>query len=103
MYTHIHTLIHKYTHVCVCKRASQNLMFQGTIERKKVKLFSHVQLFVTLPTAAPHAPLSMGFSRQEYWSGLTCPPPGDPPNPGIKPMPLISPGMGRRFFTTVTT
>ena len=44
---------------------------------------SHVQLFVTPWTVACQAPLSMGFSRQEYWSGLPCPPPGDLPNPGI--------------------
>ena len=48
--------------------------------------FSHVQLFVSLWTVACQAPLSMGFSRQEYQSGLTCPPPGDLPDPGIKPM-----------------
>ena len=41
---------------------------------------------VTLWTAACQAPLSMGFSRQEYWSGLPGPPPGDLPSPGIKPM-----------------
>ena len=46
--------------------------------------FSHVQLFVTLWTVARQAPLSMGFSRQEYWSGLPCLPPGDLPNPGIE-------------------
>ena len=44
--------------------------------------FSHVQLFVTLWTIACQAPLSMEFSRQEYWSGLPCPPPGDLPGPG---------------------
>ena len=47
--------------------------------------FSRVQLFVTLWTVARQAPLSMGFSRQEYWSGLPCPPPGDLPDPGIQP------------------
>ena len=47
--------------------------------------FSHVSLFLTLWTVIHQAPLSMGFSRQEYWSGLPCPPPGDLPNPGIKP------------------
>ena len=47
--------------------------------------FSHVQLFMTLRTVTCQAPLSMGFSRQEYWSELPCPPPGDIPNPGIKP------------------
>ena len=43
--------------------------------------------FVTPWTVALQAPLSMKFSRQEYWSGLPCPPPGDLPNPGIKPTP----------------
>ena len=46
---------------------------------------SRVQLFGTPWAAARQAPLSMGFSRQEYWSGLPCPPPGDLPNPGIEP------------------
>ena len=46
---------------------------------------SHVQLFATLWTVAHQAPLSMEFSRQENWSVLPCPPPGDLPNPGIKP------------------
>ena len=48
--------------------------------------FSRVQLFVTLWTLARQAPLSMGCSRQEYWSGLPCPPPGYLPDPEIKPM-----------------
>ena len=47
--------------------------------------FNHVQLFVTLWTIAHKAPQSLGFARQEYWSGLPCPPPGDLPDPGIKP------------------
>ena len=47
--------------------------------------FSCVQLFVAPWTAARQAPLSMEFSRREHWSGLPCPPPGDLPNPGIKP------------------
>ena len=53
-----------------------------------LSLFSHVQHFVTLWTIDHHAPLSMGFSRQEYWRGLPCPPPGDLPDPGIKSMSL---------------
>ena len=52
--------------------------------------FSHVGLFVTPWTVAHQAPLSMGFSRQENWSGLSCPPPGDLPDPGIEPEPLAS-------------
>ena len=47
--------------------------------------FNRVQLFATLWTVACQATLSMGFSRQEYWSGLPCPPPGDLPDPGIEP------------------
>ena len=62
--------------------------------------FSQVWLFATLWTVAHQAPLSMGFSRQEYWSGLPCPPPGDLPNPGIKPM---SPALAGGFFTTSAT
>ena len=50
------------------------------------QLLSHVQLFATPWTVAHQAPLSMGFSRQEYWSGLPFPSPGDLPNPGIEPM-----------------
>ena len=46
--------------------------------------FSHVWFFVTPWTVAHQAPLSMGLSRQEYWSGLPCPPPGDLPDPGIE-------------------
>ena len=49
------------------------------------QFLSRVQLFVTPWTTARQAPLSMGFSRQEYWRGLPCPPPGDLPHPGIKP------------------
>ena len=52
-------------------------------------MLSHVQLFVTPWTASCHAPLSMGFSRQEYWSGLPFPPPGDLPDPGIKPRSIM--------------
>ena len=54
-------------------------------ERKKVKLLSHVRLFATPWTVAYQAPQTMEFSRQEYWSGLPFPSPGDLPNPGIEP------------------
>ena len=47
--------------------------------------FSHVQLFATPCTVARQAPLSMRFSRQEYWTGLPFPPPQDLPDPGTKP------------------
>ena len=45
----------------------------------------------------------MGFSKQGYWRGLPCPPPGDPPHTGIEPMSLISPALAGGFFTTSTT
>ena len=54
-------------------------------------------------TGAHQAPLSMGFSRQEYWSGLPFPSPEDLPNPGIKLVPLVSPALAGRFFTTSAT
>ena len=65
--------------------------------------FSCVRLSVILWTVACQAPLSMGFSRQEHWGGLLCPPPGDLPNPGIEPASLKSLALAGRFFTTSAT
>ena len=65
--------------------------------------FSRVRLFVTLWTVAHQAPLSLGFSRQEYWSGLPCPSPGDLPDPRIEPTSLMSPALASRFFNTSAT
>ena len=65
--------------------------------------FSCAQLFTTLQAVACQATLSMGFPRHEHWSGLPCPPPGDLPDPGIKPESFTSPAVGGRFFTTGTT
>ena len=64
--------------------------------------FLRVRLFVTLWTVAPQASLSMGFSRQEYWNGLLCPPPEDLPHPGAKPVSLMSPALADVFFPTST-
>ena len=61
------------------------------------QLLSHVLLFATLWTVAHQAPLSVGFSRQEYWSGLLFPSPVDIPDLGIE---LASPALADRFFTT---
>ena len=58
-----------------------------------VSCFSHVQLFTILWTVAYQAPLSVGFSKQEYWSGLPCPPLGDIPDPGMKPTSPVSPAL----------
>ena len=68
--TDIYTLL-----MCVCLRSH----------------FSHVQLCATLWTVAHQAPLSMGFSKQEYWSGLPCPPPGHLPNPGTELISSVAP------------
>ena len=68
-------------HVCVC-------------------LFSCISLFATPWTAAWHAPLSIEFSRQEYWIELSFPTPGDLLNAGVKPVSLVFPALAGRFFTT---
>ena len=65
--------------------------------------FSCVRLFVTPWTIVHPAPLSMGFSRQEYWTGLLCPPPVDLPDSGIKSATLMSPALAGGFFTTSAT
>ena len=54
-------------------------------------MLSLVGLFAILWAVALQAPLTMGFSRQEYWSGLPCPPPGDLPDPGIEPVSPVAP------------
>ena len=77
--------------VCVCARACV------------LSHFSCVWLFVTLCTVAHQASLFMGFSRQEYWSGLPCPSPGDLPNPGIEPKFLMSPALADGLFTPSAT
>ena len=80
-------------------------MFSLVIQVTRV----HDQLLQFCPTlcnaiiVACQAPLSMGFSRQEYWSGWPRPPPGALPHPGIKPESLILPALALRFFTTSTT
>ena len=65
------------------------------------KSLSHVQLFVNPCTIARQAPLSMEFSRQEYWNGLPFPTLGDLSDPGIKPTSLASPALAGGFFPTV--
>ena len=77
--------------------------YQRDMHECLLSCFSHVQLSVTLWTVTHQAPLSMGFSRQEYWSGLPCPSPGDLRDPGIEPMSLMSPALSGGFFTTSAT
>ena len=64
--------------------------------------FSCVQLFVTLWTVAPQAPLPIGLSREESRNGLPCPPSGNLPNPAIEPTSLMSPPLAGGFFITST-
>ena len=64
---------------------------------------SYVRLFETPWAVAHQAPLSLGFSQQEYWSGLPFPTSGDLPDPRIEPVSLTSPALAGGFFTTSTT
>ena len=66
-------------------------------------LNNHVQLSAALWTIAHQAFLPMGFSRQEYWSGVPFPTTGDLPDSGIKPVSLVSSALASGFFTTSTT
>ena len=69
----------------------------------RVRSCLSVRLFATPWTIARQAPLSIGFSRQEYWSGLPCPHPRDLPDPGIKSVSFMSPAPAGGFFTTRAT
>ena len=75
------------------------LCLPASLNHVHAKLLSRVGLFASPWTVARQAPLSMGFSRQEYWSGLLWPAPGDLRNPGIKPASLKSPALAGGFFT----
>jgi len=68
-----------------------------------VCVLSRVQLFATPQTVAHQAPLSMRFPRQEYWSVLPFPPPGDLPDPGVEPSSLVSAALVGGFFTNCAT
>ena len=84
-------------------------MLKVTIVFKKMTIlsvlshFSHVQLFETPCTVTLQAPLSMGFSRQEYWNELLGPPAVDLSKSGVKSASFMSPALAGRFFTTSTT
>ena len=79
---------------------SRDITLSTRVHLVKVKLLSCVRLFATLWTVAHQAPLSMGFSRQEYWSELPCPPPWDLPNPGIKLVSLTSTALALEFSSS---
>ena len=96
-------------HTCMNVKVNEKLLiyFSGSpqtwIQENVLSHFSRVGLFVILWTVACQAPLSMGFSRQEHWSGLPFPAPGDLPNSGIKSVSLKSPAMAGRLFITSPT
>ena len=85
------------------RQAFQSCLQSLLFYHSELSHFSHVWLFVTPWTVAHQAPLSMGFSRWEHWSGLPGPPPGDLPHPGVEPTSLASHALAGRFFTTSTT
>ena len=67
------------------------------------KLLQLCPAFCDPMDCSPPGFFSIRFSRQEYWSGLLCPPPGDLPDPGIEPASLMSPTLAHQFFLTCTT
>ena len=77
-------------------------LYLGFMHSCEINCFSSVWL-CNLQTVASQATLSMGFSRQEYWSGLPCLPSGDLPDPGKEPTFLTSPALAGRFFSTSVT
>ena len=80
--------------------------FLNTLVKNHVSVLSHfsrTQFCATLQSVVHQTPLSMGFSKQEYWSSLPCPPPGDLLDPGIKPASLVSPARAGEFFTNSAT
>ena len=78
--------------------AFSDMLLEPTVSR--VGHFSHVQLYMTPWTAARQAPLSIGFSRQEYWSGVPCPLARNLPHPGTDPASLMSPALASGFLNT---
>ena len=92
MYMFVYICIHTHTHIFAIFEYIAIYMVL------LLSCFSHVQLFVTPWIVACQAPLSMGFSQQEYWSRLPCPPPGHLPDPGIKPTSPVSPALQVDFL-----
>ena len=92
-------LVHEYMNgqVPFCSPETITTLLIGHVHAKSLQPCA--ALHSSMPVAC-QAPLSMGFSRQKYWSGLPCTPPGDLPNPGTESAP---PALAGRFFTTSTT
>ena len=92
-----------FTYLLVWDLYRAGLCLRNVQYNHVLSCFSRVQLFATPWTVAHQAPVSLGFSRQEYWSGLPFPLPGDLPDPGTERAPLLSPALAGRFFTASTT
>ena len=89
---HCRQILYRLSHQgspCVCVRVRVCVYTQACV----LSHFGCVRLFVISCTVASQAPLSTGLSRQEYWSGLPCPPPGELPDPGIEPMSSAAPAL----------
>ena len=102
--THVHRGFHPaiLSSVVPFSSCPQSLPASGSFPMSQLielKCFSCVRLFETLWTIVRQAPLSMRFSSQEYWSGLSYPSPGDLSNPGTEPISLTSPALAGGFFT----
>ena len=97
-YTFPHVYTYIYMHKCI-----YIYIFSIHIHMCVLSRFSCVQLFVTLWTIVCQASLSRGFSEQEHWSGLSCPPQSDHPDPEMEPTSPRSPALVGRFLTASTT
>ena len=85
------------------RKTQKGFFGQPDASMRACEVASVVSDSVTPGTVAHQAPLSMGLSKQEYWSRLPCPPPGDLPNPGIEPVSLTFPALEGKFFTASAT
>ena len=82
-----------FTQACFSSGPFYKIQMKAPLYNKRAQSLSHVQLFATPWTVTHQAPLFVGLSRQEYWSGLPFPHPGDLPDPGIKPRSPVFPAL----------
>ena len=101
VYTAIFIHFYTFFRVCFSSTSALFMLLWLCLDNDMcVQLLGHALLFATPWTTACQAPLSMGFPRQEYWSGLPFPPPVDLRSPGTEPSSPVSPALAGRFFTT---
>ena len=99
VHSHFHCFMHLFMLLTHLKNLVLLLHHPTDVHTCMLSCFSHVWLFAILWTIACQAPLSMGFAKQEYWSGLPCPLPGDLLDPGIEPASPVFPDIAGGFFT----